>query len=576
MNQKRLWGKLLVWGSALALFVICNVAWANVASAATYYVAPTGQDSQPGTLTQPMRTIQAAVNKARAGDTVYVRGGVYYEMVSMKQSGVQGQPIRLLAYNGERPVIDGRYTLPNTKPQDCDNSVNPPRCVVGQALVKIAGNYIEFDGFKVTQSQGAAIDIGGNTLIRNIRISNCQIHEIRGAAIRGQNLTDLLVEGCDVYHAGNYAPHDLTGVKVKWPPIVKVMTSTNLTYRRNTIHENWGGAGLAAGVDSNNVVIEDNIIFNNFAVQLYVNRAQNVLIQRNLLYHTNDPKFRRGGDTSQCISLNNEVVTGAKLSTKTIRVINNIIVGCSRNIAMWTGESAALSIQDVTIQNNALINAYSNFAGKAYSFTITDKAKVSNIRVERNIFLQQNHNIGSVPSNVVTFAYNLWSRTPPTNLKGTGDIIADPQLTNPNATLQPGQVKVDWYKPLPSSPAIAANMGPLAFLQQTTLLSAGSELSQTAVMTGDGSSQLDSPSLEVPVAGQEETSPDATSEDEMSGNVFNDEFFYSDSLSDEMLSESELINNTGSEDDVSQPSQDGVTFPHQLYLPLITQESHAD
>lgn len=541
MSQKRLWGKLLVWGSTLALLVIFNVAWAEVASAATYYVAPTGQDSQPGTLALPMRTIQAAVNKARAGDTVYVRGGVYYEMVAMKQSGVQGQPIRLLAYTGERPVIDGRYTLPNAKPERCDNSVNPPRCFVGPALVKLAGNYLEFDGFKITQSQGAAIDIGGNTPVRNIRISNCQIHEIRSSAIRGQNITDLLVEGCDVYHAGNYAPYDRSGSQLKWPPIVKVMLSTNLTYRRNTIHENWG-EGLAAGVDSNNVVIEDNLIFNNFAVQLYVNRAQNVLIQRNLIYHTNDPLFRRGGDPSQCISLNNEAVTGAKLSTKTIRILNNVIVGCSRNIALWTGETATLSIEDVTIQNNALVNAYSNFAGKAYGLTITDKAKVRNIRIERNIFLQQSQNVGSAPPNVATFAYNLWSRTPHINLKGTGDIIADPQLVNPNATLHPGQVQIDWYKPLPASPAIAGNMGPLAFLQQTTLLSVASEVSQTAVNT-------------------EETSPDVAGDSEPVTNAFSDDIFSNDSLSDEALTENEL----------SQSVQDGVTFPNLLYLPLITQ-----
>ena len=52
------------------------VAWTHHSWGATYYVATTGNDSSGGTFVEsPLRTIQAAVNRAVAGDTIVVRGG---------------------------------------------------------------------------------------------------------------------------------------------------------------------------------------------------------------------------------------------------------------------------------------------------------------------------------------------------------------------------------------------------------------------------------------------------------------------------------------------------------------------
>src|SRR5687767_3088590 len=45
--------------------------------AADYYVATTGNDSNPGTMTQPFATLQRAHTAVSAGDTVFIRGGTY-------------------------------------------------------------------------------------------------------------------------------------------------------------------------------------------------------------------------------------------------------------------------------------------------------------------------------------------------------------------------------------------------------------------------------------------------------------------------------------------------------------------
>src|SRR5437870_6511849 len=71
-----------------------------------YYVATTGNDTNPGTDTKPFRTIQKAATLARAGDTIYVRGGVYKESVLLRYSGAPGQPITVKNYLGENPIIE--------------------------------------------------------------------------------------------------------------------------------------------------------------------------------------------------------------------------------------------------------------------------------------------------------------------------------------------------------------------------------------------------------------------------------------------------------------------------------------
>lgn len=73
--------------------------------AATYFVAPSGADSNPGTEAQPFRTIQKAADVVAAGDTVRVRAGVYAESVTIKISGTAEKPI---VFEGERGA-DGKW-----------------------------------------------------------------------------------------------------------------------------------------------------------------------------------------------------------------------------------------------------------------------------------------------------------------------------------------------------------------------------------------------------------------------------------------------------------------------------------
>lgn len=81
----------------------------------TVYVATNGNDSNPGTLAAPLRTIQRAVDLAQPGYTIYLRGGTYAPSTNIQllKSGTSSQPITMRNHNGERVIIDGE-NMPHT------------------------------------------------------------------------------------------------------------------------------------------------------------------------------------------------------------------------------------------------------------------------------------------------------------------------------------------------------------------------------------------------------------------------------------------------------------------------------
>lgn len=91
---------------------------ASAATQATYYVSPTGSDSNPGTLAAPFQTITKArdavriINSNMTGDIyIYLRGGNYSITSTVtfgpQDSGTNGYRIYYQAYPGETPVLNG-------------------------------------------------------------------------------------------------------------------------------------------------------------------------------------------------------------------------------------------------------------------------------------------------------------------------------------------------------------------------------------------------------------------------------------------------------------------------------------
>jgi hypothetical protein len=100
--------KLIV--STLTLFV------ASLCGAQPYFVAPTGNDAEPGTLEKPFATLQRAQDAVRQkhGD-VFLRGGTYYLpaplVFTANDSGTKDKPVVFQNHKDEKPIISGGIWL---------------------------------------------------------------------------------------------------------------------------------------------------------------------------------------------------------------------------------------------------------------------------------------------------------------------------------------------------------------------------------------------------------------------------------------------------------------------------------
>jgi hypothetical protein len=106
--------------------------------AATYYISTSGNDSNPGTQSQPFATFNHAFSVMQGGDTLYVMDGVYHQQIKGMPSGSQGNYTKIYALNDHKVDINGQGTYPSSG---------------WEALLYIKNkSYIEIRGLKVYNS----------------------------------------------------------------------------------------------------------------------------------------------------------------------------------------------------------------------------------------------------------------------------------------------------------------------------------------------------------------------------------------------------------------------------------------
>lgn len=92
-----LWVRIAIRTGALVLIFGYSLA---AAGAATFHVATTGNDANPGTESEPFLTVQKGVDVAQAGDIVLVAAGRFVETMLSKRNGSEEKPITLRGTTG--------------------------------------------------------------------------------------------------------------------------------------------------------------------------------------------------------------------------------------------------------------------------------------------------------------------------------------------------------------------------------------------------------------------------------------------------------------------------------------------
>lgn len=143
------------------------------ASSKTYFVATNGNDENSGTSASPFKTIARAVDVMVAGDTTYVRGGVYNESRSamFKKSGTETARIQLLAAPGEAPIIDYAFAKDYHRRIVISNEAG---------LLKPTG-WIVIEGFEIRNAPAAIMFFNvHDTIIRRNWIHHAKAQGILG------------------------------------------------------------------------------------------------------------------------------------------------------------------------------------------------------------------------------------------------------------------------------------------------------------------------------------------------------------------------------------------------------------
>ena len=147
---------------ALTLF---GFASPSFAAATTYYVSPSGNDNNAGTMAAPFKTIQTAINNANTGDTVTLEDGTYTGPGNVD-----------LDFGGVSITVDSVNGAAKTTIDCGGNSTSDPQIIhralrfhTSEANAVLSGLTIQ-NGYE--SSNGGAVDVENGSIVA---LTNCVI-----------------------------------------------------------------------------------------------------------------------------------------------------------------------------------------------------------------------------------------------------------------------------------------------------------------------------------------------------------------------------------------------------------------
>jgi len=167
--------------------------------ATNYYAASNISVDGTGTKTNPL-TLSSGISKLQnPGDTLFLRGGIYYlsAKVSISKIGSSTSRIGIMAYPGEKPILDFRAEPYGKEVTNSDN--------VGVSI-SATSNYLHIKGIKIQYA-------GKNGLINNGSfniIENCEFYANCDAGLQHKNGYGNLIKNCDSHDNFDYKTGDIT------------------------------------------------------------------------------------------------------------------------------------------------------------------------------------------------------------------------------------------------------------------------------------------------------------------------------------------------------------------------------
>jgi hypothetical protein len=188
----------LTWLVVIVMLIAVSGGIAQV----TVYVSPAGNDSNPGTIDLPYKSVSKGLTAIGTNGTVILRDGVYAlgtSKLSLSKTGQAGNLIKIWAYAGETPILD------------CTGNTSDG--------ISVSGSYYHLRGFEVRNAGHNGINISGNNNV----VENCSVHDNKNTGLHltvsgtGIGPSNNLILNCDAFR--NYDPPiggNADGFSAKW------------------------------------------------------------------------------------------------------------------------------------------------------------------------------------------------------------------------------------------------------------------------------------------------------------------------------------------------------------------------
>jgi hypothetical protein len=229
----------------------------------SYHVSTAGNDSNVGTIAEPLKTIQKGLTLLKPGDTLFIHGGTYNERIINPHinSGTSSSRIIVKNFDKDKVIINGLLWLESPSFWTIDSikvtwsSLNKSN----EHMVKVSnGTTWEFLNceFYGAKSNSCMAVQGAPT---NLKIANCYIHDTYATNNSNQdhnlylNYTSAtgLIEHCVFANSSNGC-----GIKVDQTEYKQV---GNMTIRYCTFYNNNGPSNIQLAYTANSFLIYMNI-----------------------------------------------------------------------------------------------------------------------------------------------------------------------------------------------------------------------------------------------------------------------------------------------------------------------------
>ena len=344
------------------------------AQANTYYIAKDGDDQASGSINQAWRSIQKAANTLVAGDTVFIKAGIYNERISVQNSGTADQFIVFINYMNDEVIIDGSDIIW----WDWNGLFDiTDRSYISVLNLKLKNSY--YGGFWIENSH-------------HIIIENNKTYNTVSCGIGVWESNDITIHSNEVELACNDGEQEC----------ISIANSHHCEILQNHIHHNGPGTNGGEGIDvkagSHDILIAENTIHHlNNRIGIYADawdaHTYNITISRNKVYHCLDSGIAIASERGGLIEY--------------VRVVNNISYDNKWGgieLGGWTNGNyqGATPVRHILFVNNTCYQNGSIDDGWGFGIKINN-SYAEDITIRNNICSRNNAQIGveNILSNLV-------------------------------------------------------------------------------------------------------------------------------------------------------------------------------